>query len=787
MKVVDNMLKLINNSVLIVPKSMKKDIILYINNNDTLLNIKIISLDELQRSIYFSYDEDTILYVMNKYNVKKSIAIKYIDNIYYTYTKTIDNEKYNFLNSLKEELLNKEKLIVDKYFSLFLNRKFIVYGYDYIDKFYLNMLKTIPDVEIITKKESISRNLDILEFNNIKDECEYVIRSICSLIDNGVDINDIKLNKIDDNYIKELKRLSKLYNLPIDFKSSSIYSTTIAKEYINLLKEDLSFEDIINALKDKFDITIPNNNYIIKKLIDLSNKYVGLNYEKDLIIESIIEDIKHINNKKVNYDKKIEFVDIINNDLDKYHVFILGLNEGIYPNIYKDEDYFSDLEKEKLNLDTSTDKNLLEKESLINSFYSIKNLYLSYSKSNFNEELYPSSIISDINMTVKKEEVKRDVSYSEEFDNILLTESFDNYTKYGEIDNNLVLLNSNYNISYKTYNNKFSGIDNKKLLNYIKELNLSYSSIDNYYRCAFRYYINNILKLDNYEDTFAIFIGNLFHYILSIGFNDDFDFNKEWDSFLEKRNLRVDEAFFLIKLKKELLFIINYLKEFNKETKLNNMLFEKRISIDKSSTIPVVFKGFVDKIMYKDNLVSIIDYKTGNTLINLNNSIYGIGMQLPIYLYLVVKSNIFNNPKIIGIYLQKILNNYKTTEDKEISLKLNGYSINDEKLLNIFDPSYENSLYIKGMKKSKNGFYSYTKLLSNEDISNLVNLVDKRIDDARDLILKGDFSINPKRIGDTNEGCSFCKYKDLCFMKEEDIINLKEYKDLSFLGGDKNA
>ena len=79
-------------------------------------------------------------------------------------------------------------------------------------------------------------------------------------------------------------------------------------------------------------------------------------------------------------------------------------------------------------------------------------------------------------------------------------------------------------------------------------------------------------------------------------------------------------------------------------------------------------------------------------------------MQLPIYLYLVVKSNIFNNPKIIGIYLQKILNNYKNIEDKEISLKLNGYSINDENLLNVFDPTYENSLYIKGMKKSKNGF-----------------------------------------------------------------------------------
>ena len=43
--------------------------------------------------------------------------------------------------------------------------------------------------------------------------------------------------------------------------------------------------------------------------------------------------------------------------------------------------------------------------------------------------------------------------------------------------------------------------------------------------------------------------------------------------------------------------------------------------------------------MYKEkngeNLVSIIDYKTGDVDIKINNLIFGLSMQLPIYLYLV--------------------------------------------------------------------------------------------------------------------------------------------------------
>ncbi|UKI57119.1 MAG: hypothetical protein L6V81_06945 [Clostridium sp.] len=34
-------------------------------------------------------------------------------------------------------------------------------------------------------------------------------------------------------------------------------------------------------------------------------------------------------------------------------------------------------------------------------------------------------------------------------------------------------------------------------------------------------------------------------------------------------------------------------------------------------------------------IVVIIDYKTGNPILNINNSLYGLDMQLPVYIYLI--------------------------------------------------------------------------------------------------------------------------------------------------------
>ena len=196
-----------------------------------------------------------------------------------------------------------------------------------------------------------------------------------------------------------------------------------------------------------------------------------------------------------------------------------------------------------------------------------------------------------------------------------------------------------------------------------------------------------------------------------------------------------------------------------------------------------MYKKYDDK-----TLVSIIDYKTGNTDIDIYNSVYGIGMQLIVYLYLISKSELFEDYFCVGFYLQKILNNEINVDRnkeyldlKKENLVLYGYSIDDKESISKFDKTYVKSKYIKSMKVNKDGNIGGKNILNEDTMHKLENLVDKKIDEARDKILNGDFSINPKSIDNEVIGCKYCRYNDLCFRKNEDIVNLKKYTDLSFL------
>ena len=56
-----------------------------------------------------------------------------------------------------------------------------------------------------------------------------------------------------------------------------------------------------------------------------------------------------------------------------------------------------------------------------------------------------------------------------------------------------------------------------------------------------------------------------------------------------------------------------------------------------------------------------------------------------------------------------------------------------------------------------------------------------------EAIWKGDFPINPKRVKGELIGCEFCKYKEICYRREEDIVDLEYKTREDILGDDLNA
>ena len=754
-----------NNTIVICNNNYKMQLL---KNIKKLINIKFMNMDEFIKSYYFDYDEKTILYVIKKYNVKYEVALEYLNNLIYIEDKKYNNEKLDFLVNLKKELIDNNLLIFNSKFKNYINDKdIIIYNYS-LSKFEKYLLKDI-NYKVIDKVNN-NYKPTIYEFDTMEEEIEFIAHKISELINSGVDINNIKLTNVGNDYINLITKIFNFYNLKIDkFNNIPIISTVIGKTFFENLS---SIESAIESI-EKYNTTDTFN-----KIIDICNKYVWCKDINDLKI--LLEyELKHTYIENTKYTNMIEVVDYKNYNFNDEYVFMLGFNQGIIPKLKKDEDYIEDSIKPSY-LDNTIEINKKEKEEVINSIKNIKNLTITYKLKNSFNTFYPSNLIDELNTNVEKITIDYKTSYSELSDRIALTNLLDELIKFGSTSYKLDLLNSNYNIPYNTYSHSFTGLNKIKLNKFIKPLNsfnLSYSSMDNYNRCSFRFYIDKILGLKDTIDQFSVVLGNIYHYVLEKAVKEDIDVNKEVYKYINDNNISLTNSnkFFIDRTIKNIEYLIEVLNKQNSFSKLKNIETEKFIKMPIKDNIN--FVGFIDKIVYSTindmTIAAIIDYKTYVKKPSLKYIESGIGLQLPTYMYLAQKS--IKNIRFAGFYLQNITLDNKSNEEKEKSLKLIGFTNTDKKILEYFDSNYMDSSVIDGIKIKNDGTFTSNSLkhmLNDEEINEIITITKNKINETINNILESKFDINPK-YDKENIGCEFCKYKDLCFMREYDFVNIK--------------
>ena len=762
------MYNLMDNDLVICNSVYKKKILLDMYEEKKLLNIKFMTLDEFKNNYFYTYSSDALYYLHKIYNLDVDVAREYLDNIIYDYEPLKDI--YNYLK-------DNDLLIYNNYFKDEIkNKRIVIIGNYVIDDYLMNVFNKYNC--LYYNNIDSNCNNSVFEFDNDVEEVNYVINDI---IDKKLDLNKVYLVNAD-NYKSLLKRMSLLYNIPINIDTNrSIYSTKVVQDFLYDLRSSLSYQDALDKIK---------NNEIKKSIIKVINKY-SVNLD-EYLIDVIDNELKYVKISVPMYKEGINLINI--NDVvdDSNTYYILGFNYGIIPRVETDDLLIKDIDRPKLGLKTSLERMIINKD-IIKKIIKYKNVIITYKNKDNMMSYEPSLLIKECNLDVVK---INDISFNHSnlFNKLMYGIYLDNLSLYNEYNSNIPRLMATYdNYEYNTYDNKYNNINYNSLKEYLNgNITLSYSSMNNYYNCPFKFYINNILKLDPFEDTFQIFVGNLFHDVLSHMYDDDFDVDKAYNNYLSKHELSNKEKYFTNKLFDELKRVIDVIKYQDKHSKFSGVETEKRINIDKSHDLSVNFIGFIDKIKYleKDNTLylSIIDYKTGNVKITLDNINYGLNLQLPTYIYLVNKG-IHKRISIAGFYLQKILNNKELDsdnidEDMRKKLRLDGYTIDDEELIELFDDTYSSSDVIYGMGKTKNGFSSYAKLISNDDINKLSKLVDNLINKLVLNIENTKFDIAPVRINDEVIGCKYCKYKDICFRKEEDIVNLVNMKKDDILEGD---
>ena len=187
--------KIENNSILIIPNTIRNKVLDRLEKSNVIKYVKLMTFNDLKYGLYFDYSNKSIYHVMKHFNLTYNIAKSYIDNLYYIEDEKKDNDKYKYLNTIKEYLVDNNLLENDKLFIPLLKSKtnMYVYGFSSISKFNKHLLDKASkyiNYEIITD-ETDSYKHEVLEFKSIEDEVSFVAESISNLIEKGIDLKKI--------------------------------------------------------------------------------------------------------------------------------------------------------------------------------------------------------------------------------------------------------------------------------------------------------------------------------------------------------------------------------------------------------------------------------------------------------------------------------------------------------------------------------------------------------------------------------------------------------------------
>ena len=344
-------------------------------------------------------------------------------------------------------------------------------------------------------------------------------------------------NRQEIEYLNELRKkiIEPLINFKNNIKENKL---NISKEfYLFLAKQNINKkinEKIINLKKENLLDLVKEYEESYKIIINILDEINIIFKDEKLSIEKFSKIIK-VGLKNSGLGKIPTMQDqVILGDVDRSRsrktkvVFILGLNDGVFPSINKNEGFFDDQDREILKNDgvelaKGTLESLYDDNFNIYKAFTIaeENLFLSYaSADNEGKALRPSNIIFKLKKIFPKLVEKSDIIYRKEKTEIINEEKlFEdlvleiNKLKKETEPEKLFFIIYKYYEKNKKYSNKLN--DNLKYINYIlnekikkenikkiygENIKTSVSKLEKYNSCPFSYFLQYVLKIKEKEE-----------------------------------------------------------------------------------------------------------------------------------------------------------------------------------------------------------------------------------------------------------------------------------------------
>ncbi len=770
-----------DNSIVICPQAEAKRLIALKSNKAPELNIKFLDKTELLKGVYFDFDLEAVDYVSKTYGYSLENAKEIIRNSYNVSNLTKKTEKVALI---KEDLVKKNLLETNPRFKhLFDNKEVLVSGYSEDDKELKHALDLLNVKATYIKEDQANVKREVIAFENMDEEVLYVIEKIYGLLESDVDLNDIFIYEPDAEYIPLLKKYSVLFNLPIELPNDNkLIDSPIFEKFVELLKEHEVEEAYDLLVKDSKEDTYG----AMSSLTTAINRCAFSLSDKDNFVKLLKFTAKGMSLRPITYDHSIKMCDSSFRTEPNQHIFVLGFSLGSFPHVSLDNDFYSDKEKESLYINDSKTKSEIEKKALIAFLNLNSNICLTRKKKFENTAYFKSLLVEELGYGEEIKGKLPSIIHSKKVAEILVSKAKDDLRLYN-LDSEYVDTFTKDEIGYKSYDHSF-----KKVGSYVlpKELKLSYTSINEFNKCPFEYYLKRVLKLNTFESSFFSNLGELFHKVLEDSEKDDKEVNlSDYDGFVKENFVTEKDKFFISILLPKALEVIKKNKEFEKQSKFNRVETEKNYEIDIEPGVKMV--GKIDKVLYDDEgkNLAVVDYKTSAFKYSDSDASHGIDMQLPIYGYLLGEN--IPEYRTVGLYIQNVLfdplKNAQSDRDL-IPYILNGITLSDVDAAKRIDTKVGVELDSEGNVINESQFVRNIPLtpkgklntrggtiMDSGKLATRIDTTEKLIRITLNDIKAGNFDIRP--ISDNvNDGpCAFCGCQDICFKKGYDAMSSKEY------------
>lgn len=758
---------------IIAPYAMHKSLLKAFRAHDSFIDVKLIDKNNLVSSFYEEVDSRAIKEIMIGEKVLDDVALE-IFNFLPFINENISNSKVRYLMQVKSKIASLGLLKKDPYYAQLIEGKAVeIYGYSPLDNELITILNALGCQFVFHQETQVKKGCELVTYSSVFDEVLACLNEVAELLDKGVGYDDIYIYCADKNYFYYLDRFQQDFGFRINIPQrrtffSQNFTSEILKEY-HLNRDFGKVTDFINQL----DISQDNKNSLFQIIDEVRDERFAFEEQYQYLVSVCKK-------RYLNEDIYSPAINLITEPIkiENAHIFVLGFHEGLFPISYQDNDYLTDDIKSELGLTTSLEKGKISSDTLHLFFAQNNEFRFSFGERFSNNYFYPSPFAKLWNMEVRRGVLPK-IYYSKIYAELALAAQKDLDKYFHEKSDDFFALNSVVSIPYDSYDNEFTGA---KVFNLEKRLKHSYSRMKVYHACPFQYFASVALKLDPFENSFHLCLGNIAHHIFQDIQEDGFDFESSYRRAYQIENqsypFSIAEQVLLNQLKKDIKVAVEAIGLHQSKMSHPRFYMEENLSFDLDNQ--TVVEGKIDKIVITDDrYMFLLDYKTGKESFSPSLVQFGSSFQLPTYALLVSQSEKFNHYELAGLFIHHVIPDSIKRQMKEDALvptylKLDGYVVDDIMAVKSIDTTFgepgSESSFIKSLRLKKDGtFDAKSRKQSKEYFRSLADEARCLFIDGNKKIRENQFPVRPQFL-DKEGPCKYCSFRDICYVKNEQKV-----------------